>query len=171
MTKFKHCFVIENGTYREISYTTLYIGKERNPEYAGRYFLPIHGCLMEVPYEEYKREYQLRRRCKYIQEEAKLNGEVSYHALESEDINGEEILKDLHTDVESEAIDLMIRRALCQALKELTEAELELIEALYYRGMTERQYAGNKGVMHNAVHKRKMRILAKLKKIIEKNKI
>ncbi len=55
-----------------------------------------------------------------------------------------------------------------KALKELTETERELIEALYYCGMTERQYAQQHGVLHNAVHKRKMRILGKLKKIIEK---
>ncbi|MDD4564395.1 MAG: hypothetical protein PHE79_02830 [Eubacteriales bacterium] len=64
--KFKHCFIVENGIYQEISYTALFIGKERNPEYANRYFLPIYGCLLEVPYEEYKREYRARRRDKYV---------------------------------------------------------------------------------------------------------
>ncbi len=168
MREFKHCFIIENGTYREVSYSTLYIGKERNPEFADRYFLPLHGCLMEVPFEEYKEEYKVRRRCKYIHEEARLNGEVSYHALESGDKNGEEIIRDLYTDVENEAIMHIMCGMLRKALKELTETERELIEALYYCGMTERQYAQQHGVLHNAVHKRKMRILGKLKKIIEK---
>lgn len=168
MNQFKQCFIIENGTYREISYASLYIGTERNPEYADRYFLPLHGCLMEVPFEEYKKEYQNRRRCKYIQEEARLKGEVSYHALESEDKNGEEIIRDLYTDVENEAIMHIMCGMLRKALKELTETERELIEALYYHGLTERQYARAHGVLHNAVHKRKTRILSKLKKIIEK---
>ena len=168
MREFEHCFIIENGTYREISYTTLYIGTDRNPEYADRYFLPLHGCLMEVPFEDYKKEYQNRRRSKYIQEEARLNGEVSYHALENEDRNGEEILRDLYTDVENEAIMHIMCGMLRKALKKLTETELDLIEALYYHGQTERQYAKAHGILHNAVHKRKMRILGKLKKIIEK---
>ncbi len=168
MAKFKHCFIKDNGDYREIPYTVLFIGKERNPEYGDRYFLPLHDCLLEVPFEDYQQEYQNRRRQKYIREEADLNGEVSYHALDSEDMNGEEIIRDLYMDVENEVITQIMRTNLYQALIQLTKPELELIDALYFQGQTERRYAQEHDVAHNAVHKRKIRILGKLKKIIEK---
>ena len=49
----------------------------------------------------------------------------------------------------------------------LTDDERELIEALFYYGLTEREYAAQKNVYHNAIHKKKMRILKKLKKLLE----
>ena len=45
----------------------------------------------------------------------------------------------------------------------LTDDERELIEALFYYSLTEREYAAQKNVYHNAIHKKKMRILKKLK--------
>ena len=54
------------------------------------------------------------------------------------------------------------------ALPLLTDKEQRLIRALYFEGMTERQYAEQEGVYRNAIHKRKVRILAKLKKLLEK---
>lgn len=168
MTQFKHCFIIENGTYREISYTTLYLGTKRNPEYADRYFLPFHGCLMEVSYEDYRKEYQLRRRWKYIHEEARLNGEVSYHALVSEDRSGEEIIRDLYTNVENEAITHIMCALLRKALKELTEVEMDLIDNLYFKGLPEREYAAALGISQKGVNKRRHKVLVKLKRLIEK---
>ncbi len=168
MTQFKHCFIIENGTYREVSYTTLYIGKDRNPEYADRYFLVLHGCLMEVSFEDYQREFKIRRRYKYICEEARLNGEVSYHALESEDRNGEEIIRDLYTDVENEAIMHIMCGMLRKALKELTEMERELINTLYFAGISEREYAAVLGISQRGLNKRRHKVLGKLKRLIEK---
>ncbi len=50
----------------------------------------------------------------------------------------------------------------------LTPKEKELIQALYFQGLSERDYAEFEGVSQNAIHKRKKRILAKLKKFIEK---
>ena len=49
----------------------------------------------------------------------------------------------------------------------LPSEENELIEALFFEGKTERGYAKEKGIYHNAVHKKKIRILEKLKKILE----
>lgn len=43
----------------------------------------------------------------------------------------------------------------------------QLLQALFFDGMTEREYAERAGVFRNAVHKRKARILAKLKKSME----
>ena len=54
-----------------------------------------------------------------------------------------------------------------KALNVLSDDERYLIIQLYFEERTEREVAEELGVYHNAVHKQKMRILAKLRKILE----
>ena len=56
-----------------------------------------------------------------------------------------------------------------KALSLLPDDERELIDRLFFQGQTEREAAECMGIYRNAVHKRKNRILKKLKKIFEKN--
>ena len=55
-----------------------------------------------------------------------------------------------------------------KALNVLSDDERYLIIQLYFEERTEREVAEELGVYHNAVHKQKIRILAKLRKILEK---
>lgn len=55
-----------------------------------------------------------------------------------------------------------------EALSLLSDEERELIRQLYFLERTEREVAEIMGVFHNAVHKRKLRILGKLKKFLKK---
>ena len=57
--------------------------------------------------------------------------------------------------------------SLYSAMDMLSDLDKQLLQALFFDGMTEREYADLTGVFRNAVHKRKVRILAKLKKIME----
>lgn len=169
MAKFKHFFILHDGTYLEIPYTVLFIEKERNPEYADRYFLPFHDCLLEVPFEDYQEEYRDIRRRKYLRKEAQRNGEISYDALDSDEINGQEIIRDIYTDVERDAITKVMIKKLRHALRQLTDEELELIDSLYYQEQSERQYAAVLGISQKGVNKRRRKVLDKLKVLIEKN--
>lgn len=67
--------------------------------------------------------------------------------------------------------DAVIRNMSCErlhtALSQLTEKERSLITALFFLGKTEREYAEQLDIYHNAVHKQKTRILKKLKKLLE----
>ena len=58
-------------------------------------------------------------------------------------------------------------KALYSAMSMLSDLDKQLLQALFFDGLTEREYAELTGVFRNAVHKRKVRILAKLKKIKE----
>ena len=169
MASFKHCFIFEDGCYREISYSDLFIGKERDPKYASRYFLPLHDCLLEVPYEDYLWEYQAKRRHRYLHKEAERNGEISYNSLDSDEMNGEDIIRDIYADVERDAITEIMAEKLHQALRQLTHAELGLVEALYFQEQTERQYAATLGISQKGVNKRRHKILNKLRAWMEKN--
>ena len=53
------------------------------------------------------------------------------------------------------------------ALLQLTKEERDLIYALFYEEKTEREYAGQLGLYRNAVHVRKIKVLKKLKKLLE----
>ncbi|PKM67307.1 MAG: sigma-70 family RNA polymerase sigma factor [Firmicutes bacterium HGW-Firmicutes-2] len=75
---------------------------------------------------------------------------------------------DQDTNVEDDAIQKMMIQKLRYSLELLTAEEYELILALFFEGQTEREYAHNKGVYHNAIHKKKLRILEKLKNFLEK---
>lgn len=67
---------------------------------------------------------------------------------------------------DNEILKKMINEDLYNALSKLNISDQELIYALYFDGMTEREYAEKKGVYHNAIHKRKVRILEKIKKYL-----
>lgn len=74
---------------------------------------------------------------------------------------------------ETESVeDTVLRRMeyarLHKALSMLPDDERELIDRLFFLGQTEREAAADMGIYRNAVHKRKNRILEKLKNFLEK---
>lgn len=164
----KKVFVLENGNYKEITYSELKTLEQTNKDYANKYFLPLHGMLMEVTEEEYKSYYKDKRRQKYIDERAHENGDFSYDALDTPAMQGENILVDLETNVEEQVTDKIIIEQLHNAFLLLSEEEKEVITAIFKNNLTERELAKKKGVYHNAIHKQKNRILEKLKKFLNK---
>ena len=62
----------------------------------------------------------------------------------------------------------LIVKELNNALKKLAVQDSELIEMLYYRGMNERECAAHYGISQKNIHKKKMRILGNLHKLLEK---
>lgn len=58
----KKVFVLENGNYQEITYNELKTLEQADKEYANKYFLPLHGMLMEVTEDEYRSYYKDKRR-------------------------------------------------------------------------------------------------------------
>lgn len=70
------------------------------------------------------------------------------------------------TDVEDDAIKLMMIKQLHICIEQLTENERELISALFFYGMTEREYADLIGQTQQNINKKKQRILSKLYKLL-----
>ncbi len=83
----KKVFVLENGTYLELSCTEF---RRREYTYHGRRFIPLHGMLMEVPEDAYKAFYKRKRREKYLKDRSKDNGDFSYDMLTTDEFNGED---------------------------------------------------------------------------------
>ena len=80
------------------------------------------------------------------------------------------IEKDVQFAAEQEdVIDIAVQKLLVEyLLSKLTADEKELIVQIYFLGFTEREIAKIKGINHNAIHKKKLSILAKLHKLLEK---
>ncbi|MBS7527118.1 sigma-70 family RNA polymerase sigma factor [Fusibacter paucivorans] len=77
---------------------------------------------------------------------------------------------DDETNVEDMAIEAVMIAKLKESLGLLSAEELEMIHALFYQGLTEREYAKNVGIPQKTINDRKARILRKLKKLLENQK-
>ena len=71
------------------------------------------------------------------------------------------------TDEEWKAFMEMKKEALYQAISALPAADQALVQGLFFKGQSELDYAREIGVSQPAVHKRKVRILKSLKKLLE----
>ena len=85
-----------------------------------------------------------------------------------EGLTGEEIIPDSSHDVELEVVMKISLENLREALKSLTEDEMDLIQALFLDAspMAATKYGELHGVTQQAVSKKKDRILKKLKKLL-----
>ena len=164
----KKVFILEKGNYKEITYSELKQLEQADKSYMDKFFLPLHGMLMEVTEEAYKEYYRDKRRQKYIDERSRLNGDVSYNALDTDETLGEDVFADKKTDVEAEVINKMTVAELRKAFLLLSPDERELIKILFIDGVTERKASEIYGVSQVAIHKRKNKILVKLKEFLEK---
>lgn len=72
------------------------------------------------------------------------------------------------TLVEEIVEDKLLLDMLLAALAELTADERNLIDALYYQEKSEREVSKETGVPHPTIHSRKVSVLQKLKKLLEK---
>jgi len=164
----KTVYIIENGKYTELTYEEFRHREQTCPLYADRLFLPLYGRLMEVSKKDYEEFYRARRRQKYIDERSAENGDFSYDILTTDDFNGEDILIDTSQDIGDAVIHKIMLDKLSSSIILLSDDEQKLIREIFYEGLSERKLAEKYGVSQVAIHKRKNKILDKLKKIIEK---
>lgn len=159
----KKVFVLENGTYLELSYAQFHQQKDT---YQGRHFLPLHGMLMEVSEDAYKAFYREQRRQKYLNERSNDNGDFSYDMLTTDEFNGEDILVDALSDTSGQAEKNILLDKLKKVLCELPDNERQLIDALFTQGLSEREWSAQTGIPQKTINDRKNRLLTKLRKLL-----
>lgn len=162
----KKVFVLENGNYKELSYEDFCSFKENDISYADKLFIPLHGMLMEVSEKDYKDFYKQKRRQKYIDERSAENEDFSYDMLTTDGFNGEDILADESEPLDEQVIRKIMTDKLKSALPLLAEDEQKLIREIFYEGLSERTLAEKYCISQVAIHKRKVKILNKLKKLL-----
>ena len=121
-------------------------------------------CLSSNNYVEFYRD---KERWRYLKKFDTDNSLLSLEAFEDNDDSRIDFIADEMVNVEETIIHEMMLDKLKSALSLLSESEKALIQAIFFEGLSERELAKKEGVNHNAVHKQKIRILTKLKKIIE----
>ena len=156
----KKVFVLENGTYLELSYAKFHQQKDT---YQDRWFLPLHGMLMEVSEDAYKAFYREQRRQKYLNECSNDNGDFSYDMLTTDDFNGEDILVDTTADTERQAERSFLLDRLRKAVLQLPVDEQKLIELHFQQGLSQTDLAKILGLNQSSVSRRLNRIVEKLR--------
>lgn len=134
----KKVFILENGNYKELSYEDFCLLKEKDISYADKPFIPLHGMLMEVTEETYRNFYKSQRRQKYIDERSAENGDFSYDMLTTDDFNGEDVLADESEPLDEQVIRKIMTDKLHDSLVLLSDDEQKLINALFFRNLSER---------------------------------
>jgi len=86
-------------------------------------------------------------------------------SLETFSAGGFEISSD-NPLVEKVVTDKLLLEALMSALDKLTDNERSLIDALFFQGKSEREVARVLGISQPAVHKKRNRIIERLKKML-----
>ena len=159
-------FVKENNEYVEISYSELCKREATDESYKLKRFLPLHGMLMEVDEEFYEDFYRQKNRDEYLTWRTK-NKDVSYQDYDTEDCSGEDMLVDPDEDIVTQVTDKLMAEHVRYVVSLLPSDERELIEALFFKGYSERQWSRISGVPQRTICYRKNVILQKLKKILK----
>ncbi len=158
------CFILsDSGEYEEITYAELLESKESDPEYADKLYIRLHGALMEVTEADYHDYHKDRRRQKYIDEEAALNGECSYDALDNGLISGEDIIRDESPPVAVQAMENVLIEEMLRSFGRLIDSDRELLEALYFDGISERKLAQILNIPRNTLAYHKSQALERLR--------
>lgn len=163
----KKVFILENGKYKEITYSELQKLEQSDKSYAEKFFLPLYGMLMEVTAETYKAYYKDKRRQKYIDERSLLNGDVSYDALDTDETLGAEVFADKKTDVEAAVINKMTVAELRKAFLLLSPDEKKLLIEHFFDEKSQVELSKQYGVNQSSISRKINRIIAKLKKFLE----
>lgn len=164
----KKVFVLENNEYIEISYEELCERTKLNKEYVSKLFLPLHGMLMEVTENVYREFYREERRQKYLDYLAEENNVLSYDKLTNDEFNGADVVIDQSMPVEEIVEAKIMQEKLKACLHHLDDDERSLIEALFFKGLSERQWSSISGVSQPTIHRQKQRIISKIKKKFRK---
>lgn len=77
----KKVFIIDKGSYMEISYQEFCECREKEGSFVKRHFIPVQGMLLEVPEEVYVEFYREKERNHYLEKLDKKNGLLSLEAV------------------------------------------------------------------------------------------
>ena len=130
-------------------------------------FFPIQGCLLEVVREQYTDFYRDKERWRYLQKLDTKNRLLSLDGFTDSEGNPLDFITDEAVDIAETVVNAVMVDRLKAALPLLSDSEQELIQAIFFDGLSEREVGARLGITQSVVNKRKARILIKLRKIIE----
>ena len=162
----KKVFRKENNIYIEITNEEHEARKAMDKQYAKRWFVPMHGMLMEVEEAFYKDFYRQKERDDYLSWRAK-NKDISYNDYDTEECSGEDMLVDPDDDVATQVTDKLMLEKLRSVLPLLPEDEYKLIHEHYFLGISQVELSALYGRNQSNISRKIARILEKLKNFLE----
>lgn len=132
------------------------------------FFIPIEGKLIEVEENVYIAYYKMGRRERYLEERDQANNVLSYDALDQNGLTGLEMFKDPTADsMEDLALAKELINQLHRCIDMLPTAERELIQAIYFDGMSDTEYSKRINRSQQIVSYKHKKILSKLKMLMK----
>ena len=160
-------YIKKDGDYVELSYQDFCRRRQADQSYMDKLFIPVQGCLLEVMREQYADFYKDKERWRYLK---KLDTNHKLLSLEGF-IDSEGNMLDFVIDETVDVAETVVRAVLVDRLKAalplLSDSEQMLIQAIFFEELSEREVGLRLGVTQSVVNKRKAKILAKLRKILE----
>ena len=163
-------YIKENNVYVELSYKDFCCRREFDQSYLDKLFIPVQGCLLEVVREQYADFYKEKERWRYLKKLDTNHSLLSLEGFTDSEGNALDFVIDEAVDVAETVVHAVMVDRLKAALPLLSDSEQALINAIFFEGLSEREVGLRLGVTQSVVNKRKAKILAKLRKIME-NKI
>lgn len=157
-------YIKESGGYVELSYTDFCRRRQADKGYMDKLFIPVQGCLLEVVREQYADFYRDRERWRYLQKLDAKNRLLSLDGFTDSEGNPLDFITDEAVDIAETVVNAVMVDRLKAALPLLSDSEQELIQAIFFDGLSEREVGARLGITQSVVNKRKARILIKLRK-------
>lgn len=133
-----------------------------------QYFIPIEGKLIEVDENVYVAYYKMGRRERYLIERDQENNVMSYDALDQDGMVGQEMFKDPKVEsLEDLALAKELIEQLHRCIDMLPKPERELIQAIYFEGLNDSEYAKSVKMSQSGISRRHKKILSKLKLLMK----
>lgn len=132
-----------------------------------KYTLLVRGKHVPVTKEVYKAYYKYKEHEEY-NNRLYAESTVSLEEAEEKGISLEYIIACQRCSIEDEIITGMMIAKMHRCLELLDKPERTLIVQLYLFDKSERQLSAETGIPYMTIHDRKIKILGKIKKLLEK---
>ena len=132
-------YIKESGGYVELSYTDFCRRRQADKGYMDKLFIPVQGCLLEVVREQYADFYRDRERWRYLQKLDARNSLLSLDGFTDSEGNPLDFIADEAADIAETVVNAVMVDRLKAALPLLSDSEQELIQAIFFDGLSERE--------------------------------
>ena len=133
-----------------------------------KYYIFVGNEKIEVDYEVYKSYWQITNRERYLERLDRQNKLLFFSDLSTE-YSFEDNIVDKNFDVEKIVETKMLIDRVREAIDSLNDEEREIIERLYYQDESTRIAAEALNLHNTSLIRKRDRILAKLRKMLEGN--
>ena len=160
-------YIKKDGDYVELSYQDFCRRRQADQSYMDKLFIPVQGCLLEVVREQYADFYKEKERWRYLKKLDTNHSLLSLEGFTDSEGNALDFVIDEAVDVAETVVHAVMVDRLKAALPLLSDGEQAVVKAIFFEELSEREVGLRLDITQSVVNKRKAKILAKLRKIVE----